>query len=235
MSDSARGAEGELAEVCGSVVAHLSRIGSVRNVQLAPRQSVSTSAVLAWERAHYPAQLPAELKALLAQSDGLSLTWSIEHMGEELALGCIHLNELKHLARVDIDPSQVRGGSEPRPHGGFAASALAQPATASLLSLDGGGLMAFDLDSTAHDGRLILLYRLPAVDSPQVWFQDLSQGWYFIADSFSDYFRLLLLHLGIARWQYAFTEVGLDPAARQWIRLLAPHRLQAHAETKGAA
>jgi tubulin polyglutamylase complex subunit 2 len=211
-------AQGELASVCATVVAHLEGVAGVRNVQLARRLSVSTSALLVWEREHYPAQLPAELKAFFEQSDGLSLTWAIEHMGDELALGCMHLNELKHLTRVDVDPMEVRVGSGP--------------------SLDGGGsqgLMAFDLDSTAHDGRLCLLYRLPAVDSPQVWFLDLSRNWYFIAESFADYFRLLLLHLGLPRWHYAFTDVGLDPAARGWIRLLAPHRLHAHAEMGAGA
>ena len=42
------------------------------------------------------------------------------------------------------------------------------------------------------------------------------------------------LHLGLPRWQYAYTEVGLDPIARQWARLVAPERLALVPGTNGA-
>jgi len=35
----------------------------------------------------------------------------------------------------------------------------------------------------------------------------------------------MVLHLGLPRWHYAYTEVGLDPVAKQWFRALAPDRL----------
>ena len=39
---------------------------------------------------------------------------------------------------------------------------------------------------------------------------------------FSDYFRLMLTHVGLPNWQYAFTPHGLDPTARSWLRFLSP-------------
>jgi len=48
-------------------------------------------------------------------------------------------------------------------------------------------------------------------NKPQIWFQDLSCSWFFIANTFTDYFRLMIMHLGLPHWQYAFTQVGLDP------------------------
>jgi len=68
---------------------------------------------------------------------------------------------------------------------------------------------AFDIDAKAKNGRLALIYRHK--DKPQIWFQDLSCQWFFIANSFTDYFRLMIMHLGIPNWHYAFTQVGLDP------------------------
>ena len=59
----------------------------------------------------------------------------------------------------------------------------------------------------------------------QVWFQDLSTRWHVLAGSFSEYFRVMAAHLGLPNWQYAFTDVGLDPAARQWFAFLGPERL----------
>jgi hypothetical protein len=70
-------------------------------------------------------------------------------------------------------------------------------------------ICAFEIDSEAKNGRLALIFR--GNNKPQIWFQDLSCNWFFIANTFTDYFRLMIMHLGIPGWQYAFTKVGLDP------------------------
>ena len=70
-------------------------------------------------------------------------------------------------------------------------------------------LAAFDLDVTCTSGRVALMYA--SADSiPQVWFQDLSGAWYYMANTFTDYFRLMVMHLGLSNWHYVFTDVGLD-------------------------
>jgi len=91
---------------------------------------------------------------------------------------------------------------------------------------------AYELSSM--DGRVVLFYRHHTEDKPQIWFQDLSCTWHFIANSFTDYFRLMVAHLGLPRWLYVFTETGLDPAAKQWFRFLAPERLAADLESARA-
>ena len=70
-------------------------------------------------------------------------------------------------------------------------------------------VVAFSLDKEVKDGRLGLLYA-NTFNRPQIYFQDLSGDWFFIANTFTDYFRLMVMHLGLPHWQYAFTEVGLD-------------------------
>lgn len=54
------------------------------------------------------------------------------------------------------------------------------------------------------NGRLALIFK-SASSKPQIWFQDLSCQWFFIANTFTDYFRLMIMHLGIPNWHYAFT------------------------------
>lgn len=49
---------------------------------------------------------------------------------------------------------------------------------------------------------------------PAVYFQDLSCRLHFVAASVSEYYCLMLVHLGICHWQYAFSQVGL-PSATQ--------------------
>eukprot|EP00762_Andalucia_godoyi_P000047 ANDGO_02300.mRNA.2 hypothetical protein GUITHDRAFT_142064 len=88
---------------------------------------------------------------------------------------------------------------------------------------------AFDLDVTCLCGRLCLLFnRGPSL--PQVWLFDLGCQWHFVANSFTDYFRLLIMHLGIPNWQYIFTDCGLDSVTQQWMRLFSPQRLQYNLE-----
>ena len=58
-----------------------------------------------------------------------------------------------------------------------------------------------------------------------VWFCDQERTWHFLADSFTAYYRLLIVHLGILGWQYAYTPQGLDPLTTQWMRLYCPQRL----------
>ena len=55
--------------------------------------------------------------------------------------------------------------------------------------------MAFNLDNTTTDGRICVLYQ-NINDVGSIWFQDLSNEWNFICDTFENYFRLLILHLG---------------------------------------
>lgn len=75
-----------------------------------------------------------------------------------------------------------------------------------------------------------MIYR--GSSKPQIWFQDLSCHWFFVANCFTDYFRLMIMHLGIPGWQYAFTKVGLDPQTLQWFRFLAPERLAIDMENR---
>eukprot|EP00397_Hematodinium_sp_SG-2012_P057345 GEMP01071583.1.p1 GENE.GEMP01071583.1~~GEMP01071583.1.p1 ORF type:complete len:164 (+),score=34.95 GEMP01071583.1:170-661(+) len=49
-----------------------------------------------------------------------------------------------------------------------------------------------------------------------------------IAGSFSDYYRLLLAHLGIPRWQCIFSANGLDPTASFWVRWLTQRPIEEH-------
>lgn len=39
--------------------------------------------------------------------------------------------------------------------------------------------------------------------------------WHFLADSFTSYFRMMLVHLGVLGWQQAFSPVGLSPSTEQ--------------------
>jgi hypothetical protein len=46
-------------------------------------------------------------------------------------------------------------------------------------------------------------------EAPQIWFKDLRGHWSFLAESFTNYYRMMLTHLGIISWQVGRpSEVG---------------------------
>ena len=51
---------------------------------------------------------------------------------------------------------------------------------------------------------------MPA-ENPEIWFLDRSLQWHFLATSFTNYYRLLIAHLGLPQWQMLFTDDGLPP------------------------
>ena len=49
---------------------------------------------------------------------------------------------------------------------------------------------------------------------PKIWLLDRALRWHFLASTFSQYFRMMLMHLGLPQWQYAYTDIGLTPQAK---------------------
>lgn len=61
----------------------------------------------------------------------------------------------------------------------------------------------------------ILFCSLGSLDSkPDIWFLDRSLDWHYMCDSFTAYYRLMVMHLGLPQWQYAFTDLGLSAQAK---------------------
>lgn len=48
----------------------------------------------------------------------------------------------------------------------------------------------------------------------EIWFLDRALYWHFLTDTFTAYYRLLITHLGLPQWQYAFTNYGVSPQAK---------------------
>ncbi|XP_026983591.1 tubulin polyglutamylase complex subunit 2 isoform X1 [Sagmatias obliquidens] len=56
----------------------------------------------------------------------------------------------------------------------------------------------------------------------EIWFLDRALYWHFLTDTFTAYYRLLITHLGLPQWQYAFTSYGISPQAKQWFNMYKP-------------
>lgn len=207
----------EWQDLVSSTISSLDQTPNVFNVTEAAATAATAADIEEWERKFHPMNLPPDVKSFLMSSDGLKLTWHVRHGDDLLPLGCMHINSLAEMAPVPPEALLNQSGE--------LCAELPPPLPT--------GLQAFDLDVECGHGRVCLISTGGRGDHAraQVWFQDLGCTWCFVANSFTDYFRLMLLHLGLPNWHYAFTESGLDPVAKQWFRYLAPDRL---ADTDGA-
>jgi hypothetical protein len=48
---------------------------------------------------------------------------------------------------------------------------------------------------------MVLTMTMDPEAGAEVWFRDLEGRWGFLADSFSNYYRMMIAHLGIISWQ----------------------------------
>lgn len=99
----------------------------------------------------------------------------------------------------------------------------------------------FELDNCNGYGKVCLVYKNRKSDhiqsvreqnikehTTEIWFLDRSLQWYYLTDTFQNYYRLLIAHLGLPQWQALFTEDGLPPFLYQWYYMLAPGRILIH-------
>lgn len=227
-----------------SVISFLeSHVGVVDVEFNSERQGVAEATLAKWEEEN-AYKLPDDYKAFLQISDGLSLTWKIKKNDQVYPLGCMHLNRLRDIKQIKEDDFQFGSvgieyedsdSEEPDLEEVEETNEDAKEEDAEKPKSSKSKVVAFDMDSRVKDGKLALLYKhigTGEVDKPQVWFQDLSCKWFFIANTFTDYFRLMIMHLGLPHWQYAFTQVGLDPQTLQWFRFLSPERLAIDMENR---
>ena len=100
-------------------------------------------------------------------------------------------------------------------------------------------IAAFLLDTDPEVGHIALVYStsssVPVSTAvPQIWLQDMSCQWTFLAASFTDYLRMAAVHLCIRGWQLSYAECGAPPVTRQLMRMLCPGRLLYDAQQRAA-
>ncbi|XP_027468481.1 tubulin polyglutamylase complex subunit 2-like isoform X1 [Zalophus californianus] len=83
----------------------------------------------------------------------------------------------------------------------------------------------FELDPCNGNGKVCLVYKRgkPALaQDAEIWLLDRALYWHFLTESFTAYYHLLITHLGLPQWQYAFTSYGISPQAKQWFNMYKP-------------
>lgn len=207
-----------------------------------------------WE-IKYMCSLPSDLKAFYMNHNGILIEWKCKIDKETvLPLGRIQVNGLKELTRVgsalskefsepslfdlddirDLSESSTQSNDEESDNNSVQSdrdepvtiknkkAAIPPPPHFDERSRN------FELDNCNGYGKICLVYgNNPGQDElePTVWYLDRSLTWHFLATSFTNYYRLLIAHLGLPQWPMLFTPYGLPPSLMQWYYMFAPGRI----------
>lgn len=210
-----------------NVVKYLDNKNGVSQVKNETKCPAEKPAVLMWEQKN-SLLLPDDLKSFYLTSNGFHLTWSVQIEGRDstVPVGRMHINPVASLSRLE---NGTREGTHVQP---------------SLWDLDlseelnnGRKLPSFcdsrifELDACEGIGKVCLVFNEVGNDFVMsIWFLDRSLHWHFLCDTFLAYYRLMLMHLGLPQWQFAFTDIGLPQQSKQWFNMYAPIRLEVDEE-----
>uniref|UniRef100_A0A8C7X2B4 Tubulin polyglutamylase complex subunit 2 n=1 Tax=Oryzias sinensis TaxID=183150 RepID=A0A8C7X2B4_9TELE len=205
----------------------LESMPGVVDVRFAERDPADKRSLLSWEQKN-SCILPEDLRDFYLTTDGFTLTWSVKLDNECVPLGCMVINSVTRLCPL-LQPVSV----------------FSLPNAPSLADLDWEdssterGLdhaptaphfdarsRIFELDSCGGNGKVCLVYKNctqgVVAQQSEIWFLDRSLYWHFLTPTFTAYYRLMITHLGLPEWHYAFTPYGPSPQAKQWASLYQP-------------
>ncbi|KAG6572853.1 tubulin polyglutamylase complex subunit 2 isoform X1 [Phytophthora cinnamomi] len=162
-----------------------------------------------WEQKNSPCVLPDDLKRFYSIANGLSVKWFAPFRDHSTLVGHFLLNSIQELERILVKDlsSQCRTLDQHR---------------LDLRKISHKELVGFVLEASPKYGSVVLLYLDGA---PQIWFRDLRGEWSFLAETFTNYYRMMLTHLGIISWQTIFSDTGVDPMRKPWLHLFIPNRM----------
>ncbi|XP_072453128.1 tubulin polyglutamylase complex subunit 2-like isoform X6 [Notamacropus eugenii] len=193
----------------------------VTKVRIMEKEPAERHMIASWELKN-DCVMPEDLKNFYLMTNGFHMVWSVKLDDQPVPLGCLTINSIANLTQLtqsamytlpnsptleDLDDEEEEANEDQpeKPH------------------FDSRSII-FELDSCNGNGKVCLVYRRtsPVAKESKIWFLDRALYWHFLTDSFTAYYRLLITHLGLPQWQYAFTNYGVSPQAKQWFNMYKP-------------
>ncbi|CAH1797723.1 unnamed protein product [Owenia fusiformis] len=209
------------------VVKSLDKRKGICDVRLIEKTPAERHTVISWEQKH-SCFLPEDVKSFFLTTDGLVLKWSVKVNDSVLPIGRVEINGISGLTKIAPGNSITAAKGAPDLNDIESSDEETEGDETSYPRFN-PSCRIFELDPCGGFGMVCLVYRntkpgVPAHD-PEIWFMDRAYRWHFLADNFTAYFRLMVAHVGLPQWQYAFTDIGLSPFAEQWFNVYAPLRM----------
>ncbi|XP_016966826.1 tubulin polyglutamylase complex subunit 2 isoform X1 [Drosophila biarmipes] len=226
----------------------LSSVPRVCNVTLERRQPLNACQVVNWEQRHC-VYLPEDMKKFYLSSDGFILNWSYQYAPNDIRrVGHIHFPHLLQvtLLRENIETTASHSSTStalPNSDGlGAASSSQSLPAPVAngkdkwgnSLPIITAKSKIFEINNVNEVAKVCMLYESTSSNNPKFYLLELSTlSWQFLADTFSEYLRMAIAHLGLPYWELCFSTCGLPSWTEQLFLLLAPHLLEEHEQRRG--
>lgn len=186
----------------------LSNIPRITNINYDKRNPAERSNVNAWESRHN-VNLPPDMKAFFLCTDGFCLFWSYEYSANDVKrVGKIHIPHLIQitLVRENLETIMATPGNQPQ----LKSSSSASPANDAmpLLQLSTKSKV-FELSTILDVAKVVMLYETPEA-CPKIYLLELETlKLQFLADTFSEYLRMAIAHLGLPFWELCFSTCPL--------------------------
>jgi tubulin polyglutamylase complex subunit 2 len=200
-----------------AVIYYLEQRAEVDRVHMKDKSTCSADALAAWEEKN-ECELPEDLKKFYTMSDGLEIRWSCKTGTNNVLpifIGKIYINSLMDLTKITSLGSKTAIVDE-----------LNDFAENDSPRFNSHGWHIFELDPCDGQGRVCLVYN--AHHDVSIWFLDRSLQFHRLASTFTDYYRLLLLHCGLPYWYYKYTDIGIPPYILHWYYIITPSLLISH-------
>lgn len=211
------------------MVKTLEKRQEISDIKVSHNPPASKSEISTWEQKNN-CMIPDDLRSFYLVMDGFSLKWNVKINDIGIPVGRMSINSLEELCKLTVGVTGEQDG------GNISIADLhldddedeGKDTEMSRPKFDQRSRI-FELDACDGYGKVCLVYHntkqgIPAQNA-DVWFLDRSLQWHFLAESFLFYYRMMLVHLGLPQWHYAFTNIGLSNSAKQWFNLFCPLRL----------
>ncbi|XP_033185104.1 tubulin polyglutamylase complex subunit 2 [Bombus vancouverensis nearcticus] len=226
------------------VVKILESFPYVKNVRVDRRNGCETMAITNWEQRHC-VTLPENVRNFYAAIDGFLLQWNLEIAGEEFPVGRMEIGTLSSLKRYANNPKDHQTDSTKqeldtdthKPDNEVTSNSITDLENPNSINLQGNdhGCKMFEIARCFPESgmaKVYLLYRMKhEEESPTIWLhREDTNRWYHLANNFTVYFRMMLVHLGLPLWQCCVSGLSLPPWVEQVYFLIGPHLLPSAVE-----
>ncbi|XP_038072948.1 tubulin polyglutamylase complex subunit 2-like [Patiria miniata] len=189
------------------------------DITLADLQPAERHQVVSWEQRN-SCMLPDDLKRFYLTSDGLLLTWSVRFDDQLQSVGRMEINKISNVTKLAGNKAPSNANTPSLADVDYASDEEQCDEDTDVPAKPHFDTRSriFELDPCRGIAKVCLVYRNTRPGSPaqhpEVWLLDRALRWHFLAHTFSQYFRMMLMHLGLPQWQLAYTDVGLSPQAK---------------------
>lgn len=171
------------------------------------------------------------MKAFYLCTDGFCLFWSYEYAANDVKrVGKIHIPHLIQitLVRENLETIMNAAGNQVPVKSSSVASNDAVPS----LNVNVKSKI-FELSTILDVAKVVMLYETPE-STPRIYLLELETlKLQFLADTFSEYIRMAIAHLGLPYWELCFSACCILPSwTQQLFLLLAPHLLENNNEAR---